>query len=358
MKAKLSSDEAKRVVALYYANANSPTVTMRLFNNWALTNNVTTRVSRKNVIDVMKRFNNPTFHLKGIKEHAYKKTTDVTILEGVISNLFQQRGGSIRKCAEDMDLSVGTSHTIARHVLKLYPYRLILVQKLSEFDKIVRVEACRRLLEVIRMDKMIVYSDECTFYTDGHVNRWNCRVWDYSRPDDFFTEATQSALTVTVWAGMTENHLFGPYFFPATVTGDSYRAILSEFFLPNMLESVGDRDDLWFQQDGAPAHVAGETKAFLASIFQSKVISRDFHHEWPPRSPDLTPCDFYLWGAVKELVYENGTFDSLDNMKNSIIQAFHTIRQERMEDVISAVRCVPSRMERCISLCGCQLIHC
>jgi hypothetical protein len=24
---------------------------------------------------------------------------------------------------------------------------------------------------------------------------------------------------------------------------------------------------------------------------------------WPPRSPDLTPCDFYLWGFVKDSVY-------------------------------------------------------
>jgi hypothetical protein len=22
---------------------------------------------------------------------------------------------------------------------------------------------------------------------------------------------------------------------------------------------------------------------------------------WPPRSPDLTPCDFFLWGYVKEM---------------------------------------------------------
>lgn len=27
------------------------------------------------------------------------------------------------------------------------------------------------------------------------------------------------------------------------------------------------------------------------------------HHLWPPRSPDLTPCDFYLWGYIKEKVF-------------------------------------------------------
>ncbi|GBN23572.1 hypothetical protein AVEN_144157-1 [Araneus ventricosus] len=24
---------------------------------------------------------------------------------------------------------------------------------------------------------------------------------------------------------------------------------------------------------------------------------------WPPRSPDLTPCDFFLWGYVKDKIY-------------------------------------------------------
>ena len=25
--------------------------------------------------------------------------------------------------------------------------------------------------------------------------------------------------------------------------------------------------------------------------------------KWPPRSPDLTPCDFFLWGYLKAKVY-------------------------------------------------------
>ena len=24
---------------------------------------------------------------------------------------------------------------------------------------------------------------------------------------------------------------------------------------------------------------------------------------WPPRSPDLTPCDYFLWGHLKNKVY-------------------------------------------------------
>jgi hypothetical protein len=27
--------------------------------------------------------------------------------------------------------------------------------------------------------------------------------------------------------------------------------------------------------------------------------------QWPPHSPDLNPCDFYLWGMLKDKVYVN-----------------------------------------------------
>lgn len=211
MRPKLTPDLEKKVIAIYFANENSPTRTAHRFNEWAVRNIIAVRVNKKNVMDIMKRFEKPA----GVRSHAYTMITDENILSGVLSTIYQQPGTSIRKTAEELDMSVTTTHRIVRNVLKLYPYRLILLQKLSEFDKIVRVEACKRLLEVITSDKVIVWSDECTFYTDGHVNRWNCRIWDYERPESFYVESTQSARSVTVWAGMTEEHVFGPYFFQA-----------------------------------------------------------------------------------------------------------------------------------------------
>jgi len=39
--------------------------------------------------------------------------------------------------------------------------------------------------------------------------------------------------------------------------------------------------------------------------FPGCVISRNGDQNWPPRSCDLTPCDFFLWGFVKYRVYAN-----------------------------------------------------
>jgi hypothetical protein len=30
--------------------------------------------------------------------------------------------------------------------------------------------------------------------------------------------------------------------------------------------------------------------------------NEDALHLWPPKSPDLTPCGYFLWGYVKEAV--------------------------------------------------------
>ena len=37
--------------------------------------------------------------------------------------------------------------------------------------------------------------------------------------------------------------------------------------------------------------------------FPNRWIGRGGPVQWPPRSPDLTPMDFFLWGEMKRLVY-------------------------------------------------------
>uniref|UniRef100_A0AAR2K5X1 Transposase Tc1-like domain-containing protein n=1 Tax=Pygocentrus nattereri TaxID=42514 RepID=A0AAR2K5X1_PYGNA len=59
----------------------------------------------------------------------------------------------------------------------------------------------------------------------------------------------------------------------------------------------------FFQQDGAPPQYGCQVQAFLDEQFPGKWIGRRGPVEWPPRSPDLTPLDFYLWGHLKAIVY-------------------------------------------------------
>ncbi|ERL96003.1 hypothetical protein D910_00787 [Dendroctonus ponderosae] len=52
---------------------------------------------------------------------------------------------------------------------------------------------------------------------------------------------------------------------------------------------------MWLQLDGAPPHYYCEVWQFLNADFQNRWIGRNGFENWPPRSPDLTPLDFFLW---------------------------------------------------------------
>ena len=46
---------------------------------------------------------------------------------------------------------------------------------------------------------------------------------------------------------------------------------------------------------------------------------------WPPRSPDITPCDFFLWGYVKDRVFVPLLPRDLADLKARIIAAVKNI---------------------------------
>lgn len=52
-------------------------------------------------------------------------------------------------------------------------------------------------------------------------------------------------------------------------------------------------EDFWFQQDGATAHTARRSREIL-HMFLGRVVFLREAVPWPSRSPDLSPCDFFL----------------------------------------------------------------
>jgi len=86
------------------------------------------------------------------------------------------------------------------------------------------------------------------------------------------------------------------------VNGARYRAMITNYLLPEIIE-VRNLNYVLFQQDGATCHTARETMALLREQFGEQLISRFGPINWPPRSCDITPLDFFLWGYVKSKVY-------------------------------------------------------
>ena len=70
---------------------------------------------------------------------------------------------------------------------------------------------------------------------------------------------------------------------------------------------------------------------FLDATFPNRWIGRESQTPWPPRSPDITPLDFFLWGYVKDKVFSTPVPDITD-LKARITDDFATITEDMLEN--------------------------
>jgi len=97
-------------------------------------------------------------------------------------------------------------------------------------------------------------------------------------------------------------------------------------------------DDYILQLDGAPPHFCRNVRVLLNRVLQQRWIGHaakgDNHLlHWPPRSPDLTPCDFFVWGFVKDSIYVPPLPMSLNELRDWIKHALQTITADMLHRV-------------------------
>ncbi|CAF4029216.1 unnamed protein product [Rotaria sp. Silwood2] len=95
-------------------------------------------------------------------------------------------------------------------------------------------------------------------------------------------------------------------------------------------------DELIFMHDGAPSHYTRTVLNCLDSNFPSKWIGRRGPTSWSPKSPDLTPCDFFLWGWAKEEVYKTNP-KTLAELEERIRTVLNNVPQEFLKNSTSNV---------------------
>ncbi|PSN57830.1 hypothetical protein C0J52_04370 [Blattella germanica] len=130
-----------------------------------------------------------------------------------------------------------------------------------------------------------------TFKLNGTANRHDSVYWAPENP-----HVPVNLPEVHVWCGLSSRGLVGPSFFDTTVTGEVY-----------------------LEMDNLQGHWIGRRRSI----------------EFPPRSPDLTPMDFYLWGAVKDEVYRHKP-RMLEELRLEITAACAAISIETLTDVVAA----------------------
>ncbi|KAJ8947676.1 hypothetical protein NQ318_009560 [Aromia moschata] len=74
---------------------------------------------------------------------------------------------------------------------------------------------------------------------------------------------------------------------------------------PVLLENVPIqlRANICFQHDGAPPHKTRIVQQYLNETYGENWIGINRPTPWAPKSPDLTPLDFFLWGNFEKIKF-------------------------------------------------------
>jgi hypothetical protein len=279
----------------------------------------------------------------------------VDVEEAVLDHFHGNPRSSTRGAAAVLGLQ---NHWVVWSVLNdnnLHPYHFQRVHALNPQDYEPRVQFAEWYLNKELQDpnfsELVLFSDEATFTRSGVFNLHNNHEWQLNNPHIVRDHGYQQRYSVNVWAGIVHNQIIGPHIMPSPLNGNNYRFFLEEV-LPELLENVplAVRRRMWFQQDGAPAHYHIDVRNYLDAQFPNRWIGRNGPVAWPPRSPDMTPLDFFFWGHMKSLVYATPVQSEEDLVARIAVASgdisempglFHNIRQS-----------LTRRYQKCIDLGG------
>lgn len=287
------------------------------------------------------------------------------MIERVRRDVEQSPKRSTRKRSQSLDIERRTLRRILRVDLGKFPYHIQTMQKLTADDKRRRQAMAEALMEKIEVNKAFLpyffTSDEAHFHLDGQVNSKNNIFWGEKPPIEVAQKPLHSA-KVTAWCAIWSKGIFGPYFFEedgltVTVNTERYLKVLEKFYRELERLYPGYLPKVWFQQDGATPHTSKLSMEWLREHFKTRIISstrdKSLPIEWAPHSPDLNPPDFFLWGYLKDRVYQDKP-KTLTELKEKITDECKAIKPDVFKSVMNNF-CL--RLKKCKDLNGAHLEH-
>ena len=186
---------------------------------------------------------------------------------------------------------------------KCHPCKIQVAHQLKPQDRASRLNFALEFGVIVQENYIVLnnlfMSDEAHFHLNGFTNKYNFRYWSHTNPTALH-ERPLHCEKVTLRCAVSAVVIIDPYFFEdvneraVKVNGERYRQMLHRF------RGALNRDDIWFQQDGATALTARYTLRLLKNFFPGRKISRSGDINWPARSQDLTAADFFFFGDTSK----------------------------------------------------------
>ncbi len=286
------------------------------------------------------------------KFRAPKRSTRLEKLDDIRNWISADRRTSVHELAAVVKLSKSATHRAVREDLKLVkkPAKWIL-HLLTDTQKLKRLDACRQSLAMFRRRKnpvhTVVAQDESWIWCYEPESKQSSCQWlspKEPRPTKCQQECSIRKCILVVF--FDKDGIIHHEFIP---NGRGIGKVLYQEILVRFREALWrKRPHLWHDpdgwallQDGAPAHTANTTLHFL-NYHSIQLLPH------PPYSPDLNPCDYWIFNRIK-LPLRGMRLPTLDDLHDSEEK---TIKAIEVQEFWSAMEHLPEQMRKCVATSG------
>ena len=191
------------------------------------------------------------------------------------------------------------------------------------------------------LDNLVVSDEGNTSEKHGH-------------PGNHYVEYQHGAQQIIVWVGLTrQGVVLGPHFVGGNLDTREYIRIIryNVIQIGFRVQNI-DRNSMWWQQDGAPCHTSNATMCYLQGQFPDRLMSKRGDWPWPPRSPDLTVCDIFLWGYLKHQIMNAPHHEQPSNLRELREAIVTACRNLDPQMIRNSFDCMLTRARNCILVGG------
>ena len=233
-----------------------------------------------------------------------------------------------------------------------------MVHRLSERNRKQRADKAPELKRILTENlRDILSSDEGYFSISLGGGKRNFRYEPRTRKSttnnrtsniekDFKEREERFTSKFMVWVGVSYHSKTNLYFIkPGAKINSKYyqKNVIDKFMDRDRKRMFGNRSFLW-HQDSAPSHTSSTT----VDYFKEKGIKVITKEQWPAKSPDCAPMDFFVFGWLKNQLRKK-RFRTSAGLKRALKQCWRELPQGFIQNAFDSW---PRRIQKVIDAKG------
>lgn len=265
--------------------------------------------------------------------------------------VMEDRRRSITEVADLTGVSRSSCHRVISQDLGLRRISAKMVPRLLTAEqRQARVEMCQEIRRQLEEDagllSKVITGDETWCYSYDPETKQQSSQWKHSgSPRPKKARQVRSAVKTMLICFFDARGVVHREFVPEgqTVNQDFYIQVLRRLreAVRRKRPALWESGDWWLHHDNAPAHKALRVKQFLAKNGMTLLPH-------PPYSPDLAPCDFFLFPKMKKEL-KGRRFADIEEVQEKSLDALKGIVTHEYADAFVQWG---TRLERCINANG------